>query len=126
MTVAQPVALWPRPRDGMVDITDLKSVALGRTGSSPVGGTRFLHLSKIVNKRAQKCQNVQYNAHKSVQDMRTISDKWYNTISDNKYRWERLKMSGVTTPLMYLLRKCMIYKVNQRKLSCKNTTLTLA
>lgn len=39
MTVALTVALWPCPRDGMVDITDLKSVALGRTGSSPVGGT---------------------------------------------------------------------------------------
>lgn len=29
-----------RGRDGMVDITDLKSVAFGRGGSSPPTGTR--------------------------------------------------------------------------------------
>ena len=30
----------PGPCDGMVDITDLKSVAFGRGGSSPPTGTR--------------------------------------------------------------------------------------
>jgi hypothetical protein len=55
----------------LVDTKDLKSVALGRTGSSPVGSTTLKSLIKIEHECAQKCADVQCNVHKSAQQEAT-------------------------------------------------------
>jgi hypothetical protein len=55
-----------RSRDGMVDITDLKSVADRRTGSSPVGSTTLKTFTKYVSIMKHHDENVRYNVHLNI------------------------------------------------------------
>jgi hypothetical protein len=81
-----------RSRDGMVDITDLKSVADRRTGSSPVGSTIL----------------------KSLYNLETLTTAMYNTMYILISTGKRLKMSILIVTPVYNQLKCMIHKTNHQ------------